>query len=217
MYAGNVQNYLINPGDGTLIYVIGLTGGIATGKSLVSATIKELGGQIINADLIARQVVEPHKPAWQQLVDEFGEGIINSDLTIKRKELGRIAFADADKLEKLNKITHPYIIAELERQMNYYRDSRHEGIVVIDAPILLELGLERLVDEVWVVTVDAATQLERLMKRDNLSVEEAKLRIQAQMPLEEKVKRADRVIDNRFTPRETKKQVEEIWRELSRE
>jgi dephospho-CoA kinase len=198
-------------------YVIGLTGGIATGKSLVSAMIMELGGQIINADLIARQVVEPGMPAWKQIVDHFGEGILNSNQTIKRKELGRIVFADADKLDQLNKITHPFIIAEIERQLSCCRDSLDKEIVVIDAPILLELGLERLVDEVWVVTVDPAAQLERLMKRDNLSAEEAKLRIQAQMPLEEKVKRADRVIDNRHAPDETKKQVKEIWREITRQ
>ena len=198
-------------------YVIGLTGGIATGKSLVSAMIMELGGQIINADLIARKVVEPGTPAWKQIADHFGEGILNSNQTIKRKELGRIVFADADKLDQLNKITHPFIIAEIERQLSCCRDSLDKEIIVIDAPILLELGLERLVDEVWVVTVDPAAQLERLMKRDNLSAEEAKLRIQAQMPLEEKVKRADRVIDNRHTPEETKKQVKEIWREITRQ
>ena len=198
-------------------YVIGLTGGIATGKSLVSAMIMELGGQIINADLIARKVVEPGTPAWKQIADHFGEGILNSNQTIKRKELGRIVFADADKLDQLNKITHPFIIAEIERQLSCCRDSLDKEIIVIDAPILLELGLERLVDEVWVVTVDPAAQLERLMKRDNLSAEEAKLRIQAQMPLKEKVKRADRVIDNRHTPEETKKQVKEIWREITRQ
>lgn len=195
-------------------YVIGLTGGIATGKSLVSDMIKELGGQVIDADLVARQVVEPGMPAWQQMVDQFGEGILNNDLTIKRKELGRIVFADAFMLDKLNKITHPHIISEIERQLNYYKNSGYKGVVVVDAPLLLELGLEKLVDEVWVVAVDAATQLERLMKRDNLTAEEAKLRIQAQMPLEEKIKRADRVIDNRFTPEETRKQVEEIWQKI---
>lgn len=215
MYVGTAQNFLTNLGAIIAVgCVIGLTGGIASGKSFVSAIIEELGGKIINADLIARQVVEPGMPAWQQIVDEFGEGILNSDLTIKRKELGRIVFADSGKLDKLNKITHPYITVEIERLLSQYRDSGVDGIV-IDAPILLEMGLERLVDEVWVVAVDSATQLERLMKRDNLSVEGAKLRIQAQMPLEEKIKRADRVIDNRLTPDETKKKVEEIWKEVA--
>jgi len=198
-----------------LEYVIGLTGGIATGKSLVSSMIRELGGQIIDSDLIARQVVEPGKQGWQKIVDQFGAGILNKDLTIERKELGRVAFADAGKLDALNKITHPLIIAEIERQLHQHKQSGDQRIVVIDAPILLELGLERLADEVWVVAVDTATQLARLMKRDNLSAEEAKRRITFQMPLEEKIKRADRIIDNRFAREETKKQVEEIWRETT--
>lgn len=194
-------------------YVIGLTGGIASGKSLVSSKIKDLGGQIIDADLISRQVVKPGKPAWKLIVKEFGKGIINQDQTIKRKKLGSIVFADPDKLDKLNKITHPYITMEIEKLLKEYRESGQGGVMVLDAPILLELGMERLVDQVWVVAVDSKTQLERLMKRDNLSAEEAKRRINTQMPLKEKIKRADRVIDNRFTPNKTKKYVEEIWQE----
>ncbi|MDD2556597.1 MAG: dephospho-CoA kinase [Syntrophaceticus sp.] len=195
--------------------VIGLTGGIASGKSLVSGMLKELGGQIIDADLISRQVVEPGKPAWQQIVKEFGEGIINEDQTIKRKKLGSIVFADPDQLDKLNKITHPYITEEIEELLEEYRESGQGGVMVLDAPLLLELGMERLVDQVWVVAVDYDTQLERLMKRDNLSAEEAKCHIQAQMPLEKKIKRADRVIDNHFTLNETKQQVEEFWQEIA--
>ncbi|MGI6406714.1 MAG: dephospho-CoA kinase [Syntrophaceticus sp.] len=194
-------------------YIIGLTGGIASGKSFVSEMLKELGAQIIDADLISRQVVEPGKPAWKKIVKEFGKGIINEDQTIKRKKLGSIVFADPDKLDKLNKITHPYITMEIEKLLKEYRESGKEGIMVLDAPILLELGMERLVDQVWVVAVDSETQLERLMKRDKLSAEEAKRRIRVQMPLKEKIKRADQVIDNRFTPNETKKQLEMIWQE----
>ncbi len=195
--------------------VIGLTGGIASGKSLVSEYLKELGAQVIDADLIARQVVKPGLPAWQQIVDEFGEGILNSDLTLKRKKLGRIVFTDPVKLDKLNKITHPYITAAIEMLVQEHRTAGIKGIVVVEAPILLELGMDRLVDEVWVVAVDPAIQLERLMKRDNITAEEAKLRMKAQMPLDEKLKRADRVIDNRYSLDKTKKQVEGIWQEMT--
>lgn len=195
-------------------YVIGLTGGIASGKSLVSGIIKGLGGQIIDADFISRQVVEPGKPAWQQIVKEFGKVIINEDQTINRKKLGSIVFADPDQLDKLNKITHSYITKEIEELLKEYRESGRSEIMILDAPLLLELGMERLVDQVWVVAVDYDLQLERLMKRDSLSAAEAKHRIQSQMPLEEKIKRADRVIDNRFTLNETKQQVEEFWQQI---
>lgn len=106
-------------------YIIGLTGGIASGKSFVSEMLKELGAQIIDADLISRQVVEPGKPAWKKIVKEFGKGIINEDQTIKRKKLGSIVFADPDKLDKLNKITHPYITMEIEKLL---KESRRESV-----------------------------------------------------------------------------------------
>jgi len=196
-----------------MVSVIGLTGGIASGKSAVSAMLKDLGAKVINADLVSRQVVEPGKPAWQQIVDEFQESILNKDGTINRKKLGEIVFSDPAKLDRLNKITHPYIIAEIEQQIAEHRASG-EGVLVLEAPLLLELGLERMVDEVWVVAVKPEVQLKRLMERDKLSVKEAQLRIESQMPLEEKLKKADRVIDNSGTLQETWDQVERIWSSL---
>lgn len=194
-----------------MVKVIGLTGGIASGKSAVSAVLKELGAEVIDADIISRQVVEPGLPAWQQIVDEFQESILNKDGTINRKKLGEIVFADPAKLDKLNKITHPYIIAEIENLIAKHRSSGEKGVVVLEAPLLLELGLERLVDEVWVVAVHPTIQLKRLMERDKLSTRAAVNRIEAQMPLEEKVKKADRVIDNSGTLQETEEQVKKIW------
>ncbi|MFY9140558.1 MAG: dephospho-CoA kinase [Thermacetogeniaceae bacterium] len=196
-----------------MVSVIGLTGGIASGKSAVSAMLKELGAKVISADLISRQVVEPGLPAWRQIVDEFQESILNKDGTINRKKLGEIVFSDPAKLDRLNKITHPYIIAEIEKLLAEHRASG-EGVLVLEAPLLLELGLEHMVDEVWVVAVEPELQLQRLMDRDKLSVREAKLRIEAQMPLEEKLKKADRVIDNSGTLQETKDQLEKIWSSL---
>lgn len=196
--------------------LIGLTGGIASGKSLVSAYLRELGAQIIDADQIARRVVQPGGAALREIVAEFGDSLLNSDGTLNRKELGRIVFSDPAKLERLNRITHPRILAEMEMLLEKCRMCGAGRVIVLDVPLLFEVGLDRLVDEVWVVAVDYSTQLERLMKRDNLSEEEARRRIAAQIPMDEKIRRADRVIDNRFAPEETKRQVREIWEDINR-
>lgn len=196
--------------------VIGLTGGIASGKSLVSAYLRELGAQIIDADEIARRVVQPGGPVLREIVAEFGDAVLNADGTLNRKELGRIVFSDPAKLDRLNRIIHPQILAEIKMLLNKHRKSGSERIAVLDAPLLYEVGGEGLVDEVWVVDVDYPTQLKRLMRRDNLSEEDARRRIAAQIPLDEKVRRADRVIDNRSTPEDTRRQVRRLWEELHR-
>jgi dephospho-CoA kinase len=193
-----------------------LTGGIASGKSLVSAYLRELGAQIIDADEIARRVVQPGGPVLREIVAEFGDAVLNADGTLNRKELGRIVFSDPAKLDRLNRIIHPQILAEIKMLLNKHRKSGSERIAVLDAPLLYEVGGEGLVDEVWVVDVDYPTQLKRLMRRDNLSEEDARRRIAAQIPLEEKVRRADRVIDNRSTPEDTRRQVRRLWEELHR-
>ncbi|MGB9792847.1 MAG: dephospho-CoA kinase [Thermacetogeniaceae bacterium] len=190
------------------------TGGIASGKSLVSRFLKELGAIVIDADQIARDVVKVGSPAWRRIVQEFGEGICNPDGSLDRKKLGRIVFSDLNKLDKLNQITHPYIISEINRLLDDYREKFPEGVVVLDVPLLFEAGLERMVDEIWVVYVDHQTQLERLMNRDGFSAEEAMRRINSQIPLEEKVKLADHVIDNRGDPQETFIQVKRLWDSL---
>ncbi len=194
--------------------VIGLTGGIASGKSLVSRFLRELGAIIIDADQVARDIVRPGSPAWRQIVQEFGETVCKPDGSLDRRVLGRIVFHDTDKLDKLNRITHPYIISEIKRLLDGYRKNPPGAVVVLDAPLLLEVGLEKVVDEVWVVYVDYQTQLERLMKRDGFNSEEAARRISSQIPLEEKVKLADHVIDNRGGPEETFLQVRRLWNSL---
>ncbi len=194
--------------------VIGLTGGIASGKSLVSRFLRELGAIIIDADQVARDVVRTGSPAWRQIVQEFGETVCKPDGSLDRKALGRFVFSDTSKLDKLNRITHPYIISEIKRLLDGYRKNFPDAVVVLDAPLLLEVGIEGMVDEVWVVYVDYQTQLERLMKRNGLSSKEAARRISSQIPLEEKVKLADHVIDNRGDPEETFLQVRRLWNSL---
>jgi dephospho-CoA kinase len=186
--------------------LIGLTGGIASGKSLVSRQLQRLGATVIDADRIARDVVLPGRPGWEMIVREFGGSFIDSDGGLDRKALGQLVFNDPRALERLNRITHPLILAEVDRLLQIYR-SGPEGIVVLDAPLLFETGLDRLVDEVWVVVVDHQTQVKRLMERDRLTEQEAGQRIRLQIPLEEKASRADRVIDNRGSAAETERQV----------
>lgn len=196
--------------------IIGLTGGIASGKSLVSTMLQKLGAVVIDADRIARDMVEPGRPALMLIVRKFGQDVLNPDGSLNREALSQIVFSDPKKLNKLNQITHPFIIKEIKRLLKKYQRIYSEKVIVVDAPLLLEVGLERMVNEVWVVYVDFLTQLKRLMKRDDLTEEKAYQRIRAQTPLEEKVKKAARVIDNRGTPKETEAQVKRIWHEITK-
>lgn len=199
------------------MFVVGLTGGIASGKSTVSLLLKDKGAVIIDADEIARQIMQPDKPAWFKVINHFGHEILNEKEYIDRKKLADIVFSDKRQLEFLNSFTHPEIINEIKSQLEYYKSLQKE-VVIIDAALLLEVGLDAIVDEVWVVTVDEKVQLERLMNRDkNLNKEQAMSRIRSQMPQEEKIKYADRVIDNSGSIEDTKVQVDSIWREISRQ
>jgi len=177
--------------------IVGLTGGIATGKSTVAAVLRELGVTVIDADVVAREVVEPDRPAWQDIVAYFGPAILRPDRTIDRRQLGRLIFDDPEKRAALNRITHPRVIERMrELQADAVRQQGATGLVVLDVPLLFEAGMTGMVDEVWVVTARPETQLQRLMERDGLSVAEARQRIAAQMPLAQKAAQADRVIEN---------------------
>ncbi|HHW91878.1 MAG TPA: dephospho-CoA kinase [Firmicutes bacterium] len=191
--------------------VIGLTGGIATGKSTVSQILAEEGFPIIDADLIAREVVQPGEPAYRDIVHSFGEEILNNDGTINRKLLGRLVFGEPAFLQSLNQITHPRIIEEINRRLQALREKGAE-VAILDAPLLIETKLHLLVDEVWVVTCPRELQIKRLQERDNLSAAEAEARIKAQMPLEQKISYARQVIDNSKDKAHTRRQVQKILR-----
>ncbi|MGE5543946.1 MAG: dephospho-CoA kinase [Bacillota bacterium] len=189
------------------MFIIGLTGGIASGKSTVSAMLQELGLPVIDADQVAREIVEPGQRAFNEIVREFGPTVVGPDGHLNRKFLGDLVFSNPCLLQKLNSITHPRLWEVFDYRMQQLpADTK---IVVWDVPLLLETGMDKRVDEVWLVWVDEPMQIERLMKRDNLTVEEARRRLEAQMPIEEKMKRADRLIDNRGT-------VEETWEIVTR-
>ncbi|WP_226604785.1 dephospho-CoA kinase [Bacillus cereus] len=189
--------------------VIGLTGGIASGKSTVSEMFRELSIPVIDADIIAREVVERGKPAYNKIVEVFGAEVIQQDGELDRPKLGSIVFYNEEKRLQLNKIVHPAVREEMNRQKEMYIKEGMQAIV-LDIPLLFESKLTSLVDRILVVAVTPDTQLERLMKRNGFSEEEATARIQSQMPLAEKVKNADEVINNDGTIMGTKTQLQVI-------
>ncbi|UZH06308.1 dephospho-CoA kinase [Heyndrickxia coagulans] len=189
--------------------IIGLTGGIASGKSTVSNMLKAKGFTIVDADIAARKVVEPGEPAYEQIIEAFGEGILLEDLTIDRKKLGALIFADEALRMKLNSIVHPAVRAWMTREKDRAIENG-EKTVFLDIPLLFESRLTYMVERTILVYVDEETQLKRLMARNGLSEKEAQMRIRAQMPLSEKKALADAVIDNNGSPEETKKQLEKI-------
>lgn len=193
--------------------LIGLTGSIASGKSTVTRALREMGVPVIDADAIVREVQEPGTPVMAAIAREFGPGVIRPDGSLDRAALGAIVFRDPERRRALEAIVHPEVRRRMLAEVERYR-AEGRPLVVLDLPLLYETGWDDLVEEVWVVYVDRETQRRRLVARDGLSAEEADLRIAAQMDLEEKVARADRVIDNRGTEAETRAQVARLVKEL---
>lgn len=192
--------------------LLGLTGGIASGKSTVSAILKELGAVIIDADKIAHQSMECGTRAYEMIVETFGHYIQNGDASINRRRLAEIVFNDQKKRKELDSITHPIIISEIKNMVNFFADNK---AIVIDAPLLFEVGLDDLVDCVWVVYTSSDIQLERLKERDSLTTDEAESRIEAQLSLKEKCQMADFVIDNNGSIRELKQKIIKLWSDMN--
>ena len=194
--------------------VLGVTGGIATGKSFVAAILGELGGIVVSADELARQAVAPGSEVLQGLVGRFGDGILAADGSLDREKLGEIIFNDAAARADLNRMTHPAIARLSETWLRELRQAGH-SLIVYESPLLFEAGAESRVDQVLVVTADLETQLQRLMARDDITRAEAQTKIAAQMPLAEKVARADYVIDNSGSPEQTRAEAELMYREIT--
>lgn len=195
--------------NGGFIMIIGLTGSIASGKSTVSNMLKEMNYPIIDADLVARVVVEKGTETLQAIINVFGEDILTSDGDLNRPKLGEIIFSSPAKRKQLNDIMHPAIRAEMMRQKEELLEAGYPTIIM-DIPLLFESRLQSYVDKIIVVTVSEETQLNRLMARNNYSMEEAKARIQSQLPLSIKEKGADAVIYNNGTLESTQEQLEKI-------
>jgi dephospho-CoA kinase len=194
--------------------IVGLTGGVASGKTAVSQVLKEEGAYIIDADQIARELVQPHKPAWNELIRAFGKEILQEDGSIHRKKLAEKVFADPEQRKLLNQILHPRIKEEMDRRTKEIGQRDPEAIVVIDAPLIVELGDHREMDKLIVVTTTQTQQIERLKDRDGAKPEEALRIVSSQMPLEEKVNLADFVIRNEGSLEETKNRAREVFKEL---
>ena len=195
---------------------VGLTGGIASGKSTVSGMFRELGVPVIDADMIAREVVAPGSRALEAIVAAFGEEILTDEKSLNRARLGEIVFSDLSKKKVLEGILHPEIIAEQDRRL---KDLEREGrtpVAVVDAAVMIESGSWKRFDSLVVVDCEESQQISRLRLRNGMNEEEAARRVDAQMPLSEKVKYADHVIDNRGSIDDTRKQVEELMKLLSR-
>lgn len=192
------------------IRVIGLTGGIASGKSTVARFLEEQGAVVIDADALSREAVGPGSAALERIVAAFGEEVLLPDGRLDRKRLGRLVFADADKRRRLEEIMHPEIRRLADERIASAADEGHRVLFYM-APLLIESGSVERVDEVWVVTVRPEIQLERLMRRDGIGREEAGRIIASQMPLAEKERHGRVVIDNSGTPGVTRRVLAEIW------
>ncbi len=211
-YGGLRQVEAIRGNDNRLL--LGVTGGIATGKSTVVNMLRELGAPLIDFDVLARQVVEPDEPAWKDIVAYFGEQVLQEDRQIDRKKLSDIVFRDFEKRKKLESFTHPRIFEAFFAQLNGIVEKDPNAIVLVDVPLLIELNLQYMFHKTLLVYVPQETQIKRLMERDGIGEEEALSRIKAQFPIEDKVGYADYVIHNDQSVEETRRQAQDLWQTL---
>jgi dephospho-CoA kinase len=195
---------------------VGLTGGIACGKSTVAQMFIQLGGQLIDFDILAHEVQEPGQPAWRDVVSFFGSDILQHDRKIDRNKLAAIVFNNPEKLIVLNNIVHPRVYEVWHNQLEKIKAQNQHAIVFSDVPLLFEGQMQHLFDLTILVIIEPAEQIERLMMRNAICREEAELRLSSQMPIAEKIKMADIVIDNSCAVEETGKSVADVWQELLR-
>jgi len=194
--------------------LIGLTGGVATGKSTVAKMFGQCGAVVIDADQLARDVVQPGKPAWRDIVHTFGTGILNPDRTINRPALGSLIFSHPRKRGQLERIIHPRVAREQQRLTREAARIDPDAVVIYDVPLLFEAGVDKRVDKIVVVTADRETQIARLSKRNGLSRSEALRWIRSQMPMNRKCRLADFVLDGTKDTRRLKQDVAKLCEDL---
>ena len=199
--------------DSDVFSVVGLTGGIASGKSTVAGIFEDRNVPVIDADVIAREIVEPGEPALDDIEDAFGDEVIRGDGSLDRDALGSIVFGDEEARAKLDAITHPRVAQRMAERAQALREEGHRW-VIYDAALIVENNIHEWLDALIVVSADRATQIERLIRRDDLSREDAIARIESQLPLERKVTVADYVIDNNGTIEDTIAQVERVYQRI---
>ena len=193
--------------------VVGLTGGILSGKSTISQMLAEKGAVIIDADKIGHEAYKPHTKTWQELVDAFGMSILKENMEIDRKKLGEIVFNDTRALARLNKIVHPEMHSMMKEEIERLR-SEGVGVVVLEAAVLIEANWTDLVDEVWVALAPEEVAVKRLQNRGGLSEEQARARIRSQLSPEERAKHADVIIDTDCELSQVRAKVAELWQKL---
>jgi len=194
--------------------LVGLTGGVATGKSTVAKIFKRCGAVVIDADELARVVVEPGKPAWRDIVKLFGKTVFNPDRSLDRQALGSIVFRNRAKLRQLEHIIHPRVAREQQQLVRRVAKRNPYAVVIYEVPLLFEAGVDKRVDKIIVVTADRDTQIARLKKRNGLSRAEALRRIRSQMPLAKKRRRADHVLDGTIQRSRLALHVSHLFRQL---
>lgn len=193
---------------------VGLTGGIASGKSTVAKMLLKKGAFLIDLDELAREVVQRDLPAWKAIVEYFGPEVLKDDGTINREKLGAIVFDDHEKLTMLNELVHPAVFKRWIQRLAEIEKEYPEAIVLSDIPLLMELGMSKLLDVVVLVHIPKQEQINRLMLRNGITYQEALSRLNAQFPIEEKVPLADVVINNQDSIEKTQKIVDDLWQEL---
>jgi len=194
--------------------VVGLTGGLGTGKSTVAKMFGDLGAVVLDADRIAHEVMEPKKLAWRAIVKQFGEGILNEDQTINRRWLAAWVFRDPQQRRRLEEIVHPRVLHDIKQRLHRLSRNRRLRLAVLDVPLLIESGVPRLVDAVVVVTAPPEVQRRRLTAR-GMSEEEINARAAAQWELARKTAVADHVVDNADGLEQTRRQVKQLWNQLT--
>ena len=196
--------------------LVGLTGGVATGKSTVAKMFKRCGAVVIDADQLARDVVKPGKPAWRAIVTLFGRTVLNPDRSLDRQALGSIVFRNRTKRRQLERIIHPRVAREQQRLVRRVAKRKPHAVVIYEVPLLFEAGVDKRVDTIIVVTADRETQIARLKKRNGLSRTEALRRISSQMPLAKKIQQADHVLNGTLPRPSLRKQVGQLIKSLRR-
>lgn len=195
---------------------VGVTGGLCTGKGLVTDLFSRLGAAVLDADTVAHEILDGDGDVRRRIIEEFGPGVVGNDGMIVRKELALLAFSDKAKLKRLNGIVHPKVKVAVRNWLREQESSPEKNVAVVNVPLLIETGMLGDFDVVVVVSASEEKQVLRCMKRDGLSRREALVRIRAQLPLAEKEIHADYVVRNDFDREGVKKQVKELWEKLSR-
>lgn len=196
--------------------IVGVTGSVGSGKTTVSRMFEKEGAYVIDADQIARELVQPRRIAWREIVRAFGSEILDKEGSIDRRRLAGIAFSSPPKREMLNKILHPRIKREMERRARAIGQKDPEAIVIFDVPLLVETGYHRDMDQIVVVTSSEKKQIERMKKRVGMDEEETRRIISSQMKIEEKMKAADFVIRNEGSLKTTRRRVRKVFQDLRR-